>query len=107
MTPRPTLFWTVKKEAYGSSFEVMRVTRVAPRQVYGSVAGLPTHCAPGDIHGEFKSEPAATVAANRIKAAYHSFDDRLKSLERETMAVLRLRTEAVTRAIKEVTTPCA
>lgn len=99
--PRPVLHWTVKKEAYGSSFEVMRVTKVAPRQIYGSVDGLPTHCQAWETHGEFKTEEAARAAVASIKAAYHSFDVEIKAAERKLAALHTMRKEATERATKE------
>jgi hypothetical protein len=101
MTPRPTLYWTVKKEAYGASFEVMKVTRVAPRQIYGSVEGMPTHCKASDTHGTFADEKAAHEAVKQIKTAYHSFDDRIASVQRELAALYTMREEATKRATKE------
>lgn len=101
MTPRPALYWTVKKEPCWPSFEVMKVTRVALRQVYGSVDGLPTHCGPKHTHGEFKTEEAARAAVALIQAAYHSFDDEIKAAEKRTTQLYRMRKEATERATKE------
>lgn len=101
MTPRPSLYWTIKKEAYGASFEVMRVTRVAPRQLYGSVDGLPTHCRASDTHGSFSTEEAARAAVDKVKAAYHSFDIEIKAAQQKLAALYTLREEATKRATKE------
>jgi hypothetical protein len=101
MTPRPALYWTVKKEAYGTSFEVMRVTRVAPRQIYGSVDGLPTHCRLSDAHGSFATEESAKAAVDKIRAAYHSFDIEIKAAQQKLAALYTLREETTKRATKE------
>lgn len=82
MVSRPELYWTVRKEAFGGNFGVMRVTSVRMRQIYGSIDGMPTHCRHSATFGKFDTESDAQAAVKRIRDVWNSHNDDIKQAER-------------------------
>lgn len=98
--PRPVLYYTIKREPYSSTFDVMRVTSVNGSRVYGSVNSISTHVLPRHCYGKFDSEELASARVATIRQTYEFMSDDVRSAERLLTATLDAREIAVQSALK-------
>lgn len=85
--PRALLYWCVNMR--DNTPHLMRVTRVTPHRVYGSIDAISTHCHPRDAHGVYHSETIAKKVVAEISEAA-SVWERRREQKRAELALIEL-----------------
>lgn len=94
---KPTLYWAIKRETYGSRYTCMRVTSETDRAVFGSEGGMPTHCRQGSVLAKHETEEAARACLAAVEAAKASWQPMISDARR----VLTFAEDSCRRAMTE------
>jgi len=78
---RPALYFALRLTE--TSIDTMRVTRLTPSRIYGSVDAISTHCATSQLFGCYDEEADANRERTRICMMLANADDRIDGLRRE------------------------
>lgn len=98
---KPLLYWTIKRDKACPPY-AMRVTRATPNRVYGSIAGISTHCHPAACHGKFATEAEVATALAETQGVYQKYTRRIAELSNEVQKLLDSRERAMKNALKVI-----
>ena len=97
---RPALYWTV--QFYNAQLNVMRVTRLTDKRVYGSIDGISTHCPPSAVFGVYDTAEGATAAMRKIHRIWKDATERVHSLNRKIEQLQQSRDRNVVSALERL-----